>query len=140
MTPNNRSTRRPRLRRVRALTPAFDLMKEIAYQWKSSAALAWAFFWRIVVVYIPTELFTRWTSGAAGLSEFVAVLITVVATLGSFLVAAHWIRARGFSSVNVILVEWADYQRAQSESVHAVEQAVQGGGPALRRARALTQR
>jgi hypothetical protein len=44
-------------------------MKEIPYELKSSAALAWAFFWRMMATYIPAELFTRWACKAAGFSE-----------------------------------------------------------------------
>ena len=105
-------------------------MKEIPYEWKSSAALAWAFFWRIVAVYIPSELVTRWALGVAGVSEFISGLIAVLIMLGAFLTAAHWLRARGFASVKIILVEWAEYQRANAESAHVVQQAVQGDGPA----------
>lgn len=105
-------------------------MKEIAYEWQSSAALAWAFLWRVMAVYIPAELFTSWVSRVVGIPELISGLIAVLVMLASFFIAAHWLRARGFASVKVILVEWADYQRAQSESAHVVQQAVQGDGPA----------
>src|SRR3546814_2316770 len=91
-------------------------MREIPYKWSSSAALGWAFFWRFLIINVPSELSLQKASAYIGLAPVIASLGALLVTIASVFVAAHWLRARGFGSVKIILVEWAEYQSAGARS------------------------
>src|SRR3546814_19078599 len=87
-------------------------MREIPYKWSSSAALGWAFFWRFLIINVPSELSLQKASAYIGLAPVIASLGALLVTIASVFVAAHWPRARGVGSVTIILVEWAEYKSA----------------------------
>src|SRR3546814_18262075 len=90
------------------------------YKGSSAAALGWAFFWLFLIINVPSELSLQKTSAYIGLAPVIASLGALLVTIASVFVAAHWLRARGFGRVNILLAEWAEYQSddpAASKSV-----------------------
>lgn len=105
--------------------PKASAMKELPHTFASSAALGWAFFWRNAVLVAAVSLVQRQLVPELGLPGSVLMFALV---LGCSFVAAHWVRSRGFGSVKVILVEWADYQDFKAGV--SAQPTVQPDGPA----------
>src|SRR3546814_5914802 len=95
------------------------------YKGSSAAALGWAFFWLFLIINVPSELSLQKASAYIGLAPVIASLGALLVTIASVFVAAHWLRARGFGSVKIILVEWAEYQSAGGAGSNAVQQGIQ---------------
>lgn len=100
-------------------------MKELPHSFSTSAALGWAFLWRNAVLVAVVVLAQRQLAPQPGL---LANLIAFALIIACGFVAAHWLRARGFGSVKIILVEWADYQQFKAGA--AAHPTVQPDGPA----------
>lgn len=107
-------------------------MKELPHTFASSAALGWAFCWRNTVLVAAVTLIQRQLLPELGLLGSVLMFVLFI---GCSFVAAHWVRSRGFGSVKVILVEWADYQEFKAGV--SAQPTVQPDGPLLRRSRGL---
>ena len=100
-------------------------MKELPYSFQASMALGWAFAWRNAVLVAFITLIQKVLVPEPGLSSTLVLLVLFV---GCNFVAAHWLRVRGFGSVKIILVEWAEYQ--QSQNAGSAQQGIQPDGPA----------
>jgi uncharacterized membrane protein YccC len=90
-------------------------MKEISRTWSSSIAFGWAFAWRAIVVSLPIGAVIELIPEASASLVAAKAIGQVVGMVLALFVAAHWLRVRGFGSVKVVLVEWADYQKAREE-------------------------
>lgn len=103
-------------------------MKEISYSYSSSAALGWAFCWRCLVLNVPLAFGLQTVSVSGPGPKALLALAQLAGIYICFWGAAHWLRARGFGSVRVMLVEWADYQKAKL--AESAQQAAQADRPA----------
>jgi hypothetical protein len=100
-------------------------MNEIPHTLRSSVSFGWAFCWRNAVLVAALTLIQQQVAPQPG--PLVNLLMLVLFILSAF-VAAHWLRARGFGSVKVVLVEWAEYQKNHA-SIPA-QPGAQADGPA----------
>lgn len=85
-------------------------------------ALGWSFAWRVIVLNIPMTLALQEIPTANPVEHLLVSTAQLVGTILCFFGGAHWLRNRGFGSVRVILVEWAEYQKATRLSVEQVVQ------------------
>ena len=93
-------------------------MKEISYSWSSSIALAWAIAWRVIIMNVAVGIILHF---ALPQSTQLLALCSFLASIVSLVVSVHWVRARGFGSVKIVLVEWADYQQAvKQDETHGI--------------------
>lgn len=80
--------------------------------------------WRCLVLNVPVAFALQAIPAASPATKLLLAFAQLASVCFCFWGAAHWLRARGFGSVRVMLVEWADYQEAKSnERVQQVAQA-----------------
>lgn len=94
------------------------LPKEKQFHPNETLGIAWGLVWRIIVVGIPLFLISKLLPHDSG-SPFVTMvtsLVDLVANLGGFWLAVHWLFRNGrFGSNKLILMEQADYQQLSAQ-------------------------
>ena len=94
------------------------LPKEKQVRPSETLGIAWGLVWRVIVVGIPILLLSKLLPHDSGspLLRMVASTIDLVANLGAFWLAVHWLFRNGrFGSNKIIVMEQADYQQLREQ-------------------------
>jgi hypothetical protein len=94
------------------------LPKEKQFLPYETLGIAWGLAWRLIVVGIPLFFVSKLLPHdiASPFLNMVTSLVDLVANLGAFWLAVHWLFRNGrFGSNKIILMEQADYQQLSNQ-------------------------
>ena len=94
------------------------LPKEKQFHPNETLGIAWGLIWRIIVVGIPLFLAAKLLPHDSGspFLKMVTSLVELIANLGAFWLAVHWLFRNGqLGSNKIILMEQTDYQQLSNQ-------------------------